>query len=338
MIKTHENYDLTPHNSFGVSARAARVVEFGHAGELAEFLRTEGSVPREWAVLGGGNNILFSHDYPGTLFHPVSREIRTIAEGEYSVVVNVSAGHDWDAFVVWCAERGLWGVENLSGIPGHAGAAPVQNIGAYGAEAKDTIESVEVLHMGTLKTMKIACGHCGFGYRDSIFKHSLKGQVMITSVNFRLSRLPQPNTSYGALKEEAARLGGETLENIRQAVLNIRNSKLPDPTIIGNAGSFFKNPAVDAGTAAELKKEHPDMPQYPDEKSGTVKLAAGWLIEQAGWKGRREGNVGIYEKQALIIVNHGSATGQEIVDFSVKVRGSVREKFGVDIEPEVNIW
>lgn len=339
MIHVYDDYGLTEQNSFGIAAKARRYVEFTDADELADYLRgNPGILTGKWDILGGGNNILFTGDYPGTLIHPVAEEIRITGESGGSVSVNVSAGHDWDRFVEWCCAKGLWGVENLSHIPSSTGAAPVQNIGAYGAEAKDTIESVGILHTGTLKPAVIAAGHCGFGYRDSIFKNSLKGKAIITSVNFRLSRTARPNTSYGALREEVEKLGGETLDNIRRAVINIRRSKLPEPADIGNAGSFFKNPVVDAEIAAALKSEYPDMPQYPGGKPDAVKLASGWLIEKAGWKGRREGSVGVYDKQALIIVNHGGATGAEIVDFSRRVSDAVFEKFGIRIEPEVNIW
>lgn len=339
MIKEFDNFNLAGHNSLGINIQARRLVEFGPAGELIEYLASNpGLLSEKWAVLGGGNNILFTCDYDGTLFHPATEELTVTGEDEDFVRVKVSAGHDWDRFAAWAVEQGLWGAENLSHIPSLTGAAPVQNIGAYGAEVKDIIESVEVVHTDTLKAATIAGDHCAFGYRDSIFKNPLKGKAIITAVNFRLGKKSAPNTSYGALREEAERLGGETLENIRQAVINIRTDKLPDPKVIGNAGSFFKNPVVPAKLAAKLKGEYIDMPQYPGSSPGTVKLAAGWLIEKAGWKGRREGNVGIYPKQALIVVNHGGATGIEIIGFSDKVRKSVFEMFGIDIEPEVNIW
>ena len=339
MIKKFENFSLAERNSFAVSIQTLRLVEFGPSDELIEYMASNaGLLSEKWAVLGGGNNILFTCDYQGTLFHPATEEITVTGEDKDFVRVKVSAGHDWDGFVAWAVEHGLWGVENLSHIPSLTGAAPVQNIGAYGAEVKDVIDSVEIVHTDTLKATTIAGEHCVFGYRDSIFKNLLKGKAIITAVNFMLAKKPSPNTSYGALNEETERLGGKTLKNIRQAVINIRTDKLPDPKNIGNAGSFFKNPVVPAELAAKLKKEYPDIPQYPGAGHETVKLAAGWLIEKAGWKGRREGNVGIYPKQALIVVNHGGATGNEIIGFSDKVRSSVFEMFGIDIEPEVNIW
>lgn len=339
MIRHYDNHSLRLHNSFGVEARASKFIEFGGAAELAEFLAgNPGIVSGQWAVLGGGNNILFTRDYEGTLLRPTATDITVTGEDHNHVYLNVSAGHDWDGFVAWCVERGLWGAENLSWIPGLAGAAPVQNIGAYGAEVKDMVVSVEMLHTDTMKINTLAAGHCCFGYRDSVFKNALKGRVVITSVNLRLGKQPAPNTSYGALREEVERLGGPTLENIRRGVINIRRSKLPDPAETGNAGSFFKNPVVPAAKAAELEKQYPGMPQYPGGPAGTVKLAAGWLIEKAGWKGRRRGNAGVYEKQALIIVNHGGATGSEIAGLAAEIQMSVKEMFGVDIDTEVNIW
>jgi len=338
MIKQTDNFDLTACNSFGVNAKALRFIEFDTAAELVEHLVANPRLLAEkWAVLGGGNNILFTGDYPGTIIHPAAGGITVTGEDEDYVTIKVSAGHDWDEFVSWAVERGLWGIENLSHIPSLTGAAPVQNIGAYGVEVKDVIESVDIIHTDTLKMATVAGDHCNFGYRDSIFKNLLKDKAIITDVNFRLGKKPAPNTSYGALKEETERLGGETIGNIRQAVINIRAEKLPDPKIIGNAGSFFKNPVISAGHAARLKELYPDMPQYPGGPE-TVKLAAGWLIERAGWKGRKVGNAGVYPKQALIIVNYGAATGKEIIALSDAIRESVRSMFGVDIEPEVNIW
>lgn len=339
MIKVYKDLSLLGRNSFGIPAKVRRLVEFATAEELAAFLKENPEITAgRWDVLGGGNNILLTGDYDGTLLHPVSETMKITADDGEFVSVNVSAGHDWDDFAEWCCANGLWGVENLSYIPGLAGAAPVQNVGAYGVEVKNTIESVEILHAESLKRVVMAADHCDFGYRDSIFKHSLKGKAIITSVNFRLSRTPAPHTSYWLLRDEVERLGGETLRNIRQAVIDIRRSILPEPSEIGNAGSFFKNPIVDPETATRLAELYPDIPRYPDAKSGRVKLAAGWMIEQAGWKGRREGDAGVYDRQALIILNYGGATGNGIVAFAQKVADAVFEKFGVRIEPEVNIW
>ncbi len=330
-----ENTELKNLNSFGVEARAARLVEWETADELAQLFA--GGICGQWMVLGGGNNILFTRDYAGTLLRPVSHGIEVTAETAEKIFVRAKAGVDWGDFVEWCIGRGLWGAENLSGIPGTVGACPIQNIGAYGAEAKDIITSVECFDVESRATVTLAGDHCAFGYRDSVFKRSLKGRVIITAVNFGLWKEPRPNLCYNALEEEVAALGGPTLENIRRAVTNIRNSKLPDPRVTGNAGSFFKNPVVDKDTALRIAKEYPGMPIYPTEIRGKRKLAAGWLIEQAGWKGRTEGRVGIHPRQALIVINLGGATGAEIVAFARRVQDGVRAKFGVELETEVNI-
>ena len=334
-MKVTENKDLSSLNSFGVEARAERFVEWETADELAGVFT--GGIGGEWTVIAGGNNILFTKDYSGTLLHPVSRGIGATAEDAEKVSVRAEAGVDWDDFVGWCIARGVWGTENLSGIPGTVGACPIQNIGAYGAEARDIIASVECFDAVSRTTVTIAGGHCAFGYRDSIFKRSLKGRAIITAVNFSLWKEPRPNLSYHALEEEVAALGGPTLENIRQAVVSIRSSKLPDPRVTGNAGSFFKNPVVDDDAAHRIAAEYPSMPLYPAGIPGKSKLAAGWLIEQAGWKGRTEGRVGIHPRQALIVVNLGGATGAEIVAFARRVQDGVRAMFGIELETEVNI-
>ncbi len=334
-MKVTENKELAGLNSFGVEARAARLAEWKTAEDLAEFFA--GGSGGEWMILAGGNNILFTRDDPGTLLRPVSQGIETTGETEEKISVRAEAGVDWDDFVGWCIARGLWGAENLSGIPGTVGACPIQNIGAYGAEAKEIIASVECFDVESRATVTLAGEHCAFGYRDSVFKRSLKGRVIITAVNFSLWREPRPNLCYNALEEEVAALGGPTLENIRRAVTGIRNSKLPDPRVTGNAGSFFKNPVVDDDAAHLIAAEYPSMPLYPAGMAGKTKLAAGWLIEQAGWKGRSEGRVGIHPRQALIVINLGGATGAEIVAFARRVQDAVSEKFGVELETEVNI-
>ncbi len=323
-------------NSFGIEARAGRLVEWKNTNELKGAFSKEIAGSR-WMALGGGNNILFTRDYDGVLVKSAAKKIEIIEDTADKVFVRADAGVDWDKFVAWCVARGLWGVENLSGIPGTAGAAPIQNIGAYGAEVRDVIRSVEYFSVEEAKVTTIAGKDCGFGYRDSVFKRDLKGKVVITAVDFELSKTARPNLKYGALAEKVEELGGANLENIRHAVTAIRDSKLPDPRVIGNAGSFFKNPVVDTAVAQKLLAQYPEMPIYPAGEEGKTKLAAGWLIEQAGWKGRNEGHVGIHPGQALIVVNLGGATGREIVEFSQKVQAAVCSKFGVGLETEVNI-
>lgn len=338
MVQEFFNISLRDRNSFGIEARAAQLVEFDDTESLRDYLNTHPTGNRRTEVIGGGNNILFTRDFDGVLLHPVGRAFRITGETADAVTVHAEAGLPWDDFVRSCAGHGLWGAENLTAIPGTVGAAPVQNIGAYGAEAADIIESVETLDLHTLKQTVIAGCHCSFGYRDSIFKGVLKGRVVITGVNFRLSRHPRPNLGYGALAQETAALGDPTLEHISEAVRRIRSSKLPDPATLGNAGSFFKNPLVARATAEALQRDYPDMPSYATDSPDLIKIPAGLLIEKAGWKGTTRNRAGVYEHQALILVNRGGATGADIIALAEAVIADVRAKFGIEISPEVNIW
>ncbi|MCI7140065.1 UDP-N-acetylmuramate dehydrogenase [Alistipes sp.] len=334
MIREFTHIDLRDRNSFGVEQRAARLVEFETADDLRELFR--GGISEPWYVLSGGNNILFTRDYDGVLITPVGRQITLLLDDGESVLVRAEAGVEWDDLVEWAVERELWGIENLSLIPGKAGAAPVQNIGAYGCEAKDAIERVEMFCVETGTMLTLDGRHCGFAYRESVFKHELRGRVIITSVVFRLHRTPRPKLGYGDVEREVEARGGVSLRNIREAISAIRRAKLPDPKQTGNAGSFFKNPVVEAPIAERLLAQWPDMPHYPAPE-GRVKLAAGWLIDRAGWKGRSEGHVGVHERQALVLVNRGGATGSEVLAFARKVQQAVCERFGVEIDTEVNI-
>lgn len=337
MLKKYENIGLRDLNTFGIDVSCRCLVEFCSVDDLRELFICGTLAQERWAVLSGGSNIIFTGDFDGTLLHPVCNDITVIEDDGESVTVRVGAGKDWDEFVGWCVERGLWGVENLSGIPGLVGASPVQNIGAYGVEAKDSIKSVEAFAVKSGKVATIAAGYCDFGYRDSVFKRSLKGEVVITSVNFKLSRHPKPAMGYGDLYDRINALGGATLENIRRAVIDIRDSKLPNPKVNGNAGSFFKNPVVPEQFALELKGAYPDMPIYPAQQTGHSKLAAGWLIDKCGWKGRRHGKVGVHERQALVLVNLGGASGNDVIELAGLVMADVKDKFSVNIEMEVNI-
>ena len=334
MIREFHHISLRDRNSFGVEQQAARLAEFETADDLRAIFA--GGAPAEWCVLSGGNNILFTRDYDGLLLTPAARGIAVTKDEGDRVYVRAEAGVEWDDLVEWAVERGLWGIENLSLIPGKAGAAPVQNIGAYGCEAKDVIERVEMFCVETGTMLTLDAAHCGFGYRESVFKHTLRGRVVITAVELRLSRTPQPRLDYGDVAREVEARGGVSLRNIREAISAIRRAKLPDPKVAGNAGSFFKNPVVGASEAARLLAAWPDMPHYPAPDGG-VKLAAGWLIDRAGWKGRSEGRVGVHERQALVLVNHGGATGAEVIAFARRIQRSVAERFGVEISTEVNI-
>lgn len=334
MIREFHQISLRERNSFGVEQRAARLVEFETAEDLRTFFAA--GIPERWSVLAGGNNILFTQDYDGVLLTPVARRITLLSDEGDDVRLRVEAGVEWDDLVEWAVERELWGIENLSLIPGKAGAAPVQNIGAYGCEAKDAIRRVEMYCVETDSLLTLDAAHCGFGYRESVFKHDLKGRVIITAIEIGLRHTPRPRLGYGDVEREVEARGGATLRNIREAICAIRRAKLPDPAVLGNAGSFFKNPVVEAPVAERLLGEYPDMPHYA-APAGCVKLAAGWLIDRAGMKGYRSGNVGVHERQALVLVNHGGATGGEVIAFARTVQAKVREKFGIEIDTEVNI-
>lgn len=329
------NIDLREYNSFGIGAVARTFIEFDSVADL-QTLHAEGLFEGDVRVIGAGNNIIFVGDADCTLLHPVAKGIEVVSRDSQSVTVRAEAGTDWDDFVAWCVAQGLWGAENLSLIPGAVGAAPVQNIGAYGVEAKDIISSVEMFCTDTAKVLTLAAEHCDFGYRESIFKHTLKGKVVITAVTFTLSLTPNPNCNYGDLAAKVQELGGATLENIRAAVIDIRQSKLPDPKVMGNVGSFFKNPFVSTQRAKELAEQYEGIPLYATE--GGVKVAAGWLIDRCGLKGYRAERVGVHERQALVLVNLGGATGEDVIELATMVRQRVKEKFGIDIEMEVNVW
>lgn len=332
-----ENYSLKLYNTFGIDVRCRYFVEAGEVDELLDFVASYEWEPQEVLILGGGSNFLFTEDFNGTVFYPAMQGIEVVREDAVEVEVRVGAGVEWDDFVAWAVGQGFWGIENLSLIPGHVGAAPVQNVGAYGMEAGERIIEVEAIHLPEARLVRIAGRDCRFAYRDSIFKKEWKNRYIITHVFFRLSKQPQFRLDYGSMRSELERVGGEvTLQKIRQAVINIRNSKLPDVKILPNAGSFFKNPVVPLKLAENLLKQYPALPVYPvDEEK--VKLAAGWLIEQCGWKGRVLGQAGVHEKQALVLVNRGDADGVEIAHLANEIKKSVFIKFGVWIEPEVYI-
>ena len=336
MIRYYQNIDISERNSFHVRQTAKHLVEFDKAEELPELFAKY--KPESWYVLSGGNNILFTQDIDAMLITPCDRSITVVGESDTAVRVKVGAGVEWDDLVAWSVERELWGIENLSLIPGKAGAAPVQNIGAYGVEAKDAIKSVDMYFVEGNNFITLAAEHCGFGYRESVFKHSLKGRVIITAIEIELSKVANPRLGYGDVIREVEARGGATLANIRDAICSIRRSKLPDTAVLGNAGSFFKNPIVPKIVAERLLNEYPSMPCYAIANNDEVmKLAAGWLIDQSGLKGYREGHVGVHDRQALVLVNHGGATGGEVLHFAEFVCSVVRTKFGVEIAPEVNI-
>ncbi len=327
---------LKPYNTFGVEASAAYWVEVSTVEALQAALR---QAPPPLLVLGGGSNVLFTRDWPGTVVYNRIRGIEVVRRFQHRLWVRAGGGENWHALVRWAVERQLGGIENLSLIPGSVGAAPVQNIGAYGVELKDVFVELEAVDLIGGRLRRFRRSECGFGYRDSVFKRREKGRWFITAVTLSLSTAHHAiHTSYGELARTLEQMGVRqpTPADVSEAVCRIRRAKLPDPALLGNGGSFFKNPEVGAETWERIRRRFPQAPHYP-LSNGRVKVPAGWLIEQCGWKGKRVGNVGCYEKQALVLVNYGGATGLEVHALAQTVAASVQEAFGIALEPEVNI-
>ncbi|MBQ7156982.1 MAG: UDP-N-acetylmuramate dehydrogenase [Bacteroidaceae bacterium] len=327
------HYSLLKHNTFGMDVYAKRFFDYSSIEELRSILKT---IPADEAVLhiGGGSNLLFTHDYEGTILHSAIKGIEVIDSTDKDVLVKVGSGEVWDDFVAYCVQQNWGGVENLSLIPGEVGASAVQNIGAYGAEAKDVIETVEAIELRSGSCRTFSNAECNYAYRQSIFKKELKGQYAITHVTFRLSKTPTLQLDYGNIRAQLADKTDVTINDVRQAIISIREAKLPDPNVLGNAGSFFMNPIVSRDTFLSIQKDYPNMPFY--ETNGEYKIPAGWMIEQCGWKGKAQGRAAVHDKQALVLVNLGGATSDEIIALSDAICHDVKEKFGVDIHPEVN--
>ncbi len=337
-MQVQQNISLKKFNSFGIDVSAAHFACFRNQEEL-ESLLTETDNRKSMLVLGGGSNILFTRNVDGWVLKNEISGISRIAEDEEYYYVKAGAGENWHSFVLHCIENGYAGVENLALIPGSVGASPMQNIGAYGVEIKDVFHSLEAFHIADKKVHQFSNADCGFGYRESVFKRAFKNQFIITSVTYRLRKNPVYNVSYGAITQEleAMQVKELSIQDIAKAVMNIRRSKLPDPAQIGNAGSFFKNPEIDLVHFEKLKSEFPGIVGYP-VSNNRIKLAAGWLIEQCGWKGYRKGDAGCHNKQALVLVNFGNADGAAIYELSEAILQSVKNKFAVDLEREVNIY
>ncbi len=335
-LNIEENKNLQPYNTFGIEATAPYFCEIHAAEELEALFRQEKFSKMPLLILGGGSNVLFTRNPEGLVVLNKIKGTEVLKEDEQEVLVKVGGGTTWHEFVLDTIARGWGGLENLSLIPGTTGAAPMQNIGAYGVEIKDTFYALEAVNRadGSLRTFK--ADECRFGYRSSIFKTSERDKWVITHVTFRLSKKPQFNTSYGAIQDTLNQRGIQelSLQAISDAVVHIRQSKLPDPKQIGNAGSFFKNPVIEESQFKQLKEKYPAIPSYAQEDG--VKVPAGWLIEQSGWKGYRRGQVGVHDKQALVLVNHGGAKGSELKQLSEDIQASVKEKFGIELETEVN--
>jgi UDP-N-acetylmuramate dehydrogenase len=336
MLSIQENISLRPYNTFGIEAKARYFAEINQLTDVQIALELMNPQNIPLLILGGGSNVLFTKDFEGLVLKMNMRGVEIINENTEHVWLKVGAGEGWHNFVKYCLSNNYGGVENLSLIPGTVGASPMQNIGAYGVELKEVFEELEAFHLQTLEIHRFNNSQCEFGYRESIFKREEKGNYLILSVTFKLSKNPCLNLSYGAIQEvlDEMQVANPTIQDVSKAIVQIRSSKLPNPAEIGNAGSFFKNPTIPTNQFQELLEKFPQMPSYPTENA--VKIPAGWLIEQAGWKGYRNADAGVHTKQALVLVNYGNAKGLEIKKLSKKIQESVQEKFGILLSTEVN--
>ncbi|MFO7716125.1 UDP-N-acetylmuramate dehydrogenase [Desulfosarcina sp.] len=328
------DFPLKAFNTFHVEAAAECYVRFDAENEIAEFLSRNPFGEQRHLVLGGGSNLLFVNDIAGIVLHPLLKGIRVAEADRRHIWIRAMAGENWDDLVAFAVASRCGGIENLSLIPGSVGASAVQNIGAYGVEVKDVIDSVEAISMESREKVIFSPLDCGFGYRSSHFKGLWANRFIITAVVFRLSRQPEFVLDYPGVKAAVEALGAIGLETIRQAIISIRQNKLPDPARVGNAGSFFKNPVIDGNTLNSLRRRFPDLPYFPQGED-QFKLPAGWLIERGGWKGKRAGRAAVHDRQALVLVNLGGATGREILELSEQVKGDVYDRFGIELEREV---
>lgn len=334
-MEIKENISLKGYNTFGIDVSSLKFVEVNNIDDLKEVL-TDNNQPI--LILGGGSNILFTENFNGLVIKNNFRGINIVEENDNEVQVKVEAGEVWHEFVLFCIENQYAGIENLSLIPGNVGASPMQNIGAYGVEVKDLITEVEAFDLRDYSFKTFSNFDCEFGYRTSVFKTSQKGNYFITSVTFKLKKKAVFNTSYGAIEAELDRMNisSPTIKDVSDAVINIRSSKIPDPKKIGNSGSFFKNPVVSKVQKDKILEKYLEVPNY-SQSDGTFKMAAGWLIEKCGWKGKRIDNYGVHERQALVLVNYGGAKGSDIFNLSGQIIKSVEDTFGIKLEREVNI-
>lgn len=335
-MKELYNCSLLPYNTFGMDVKASCFVEYASVEELRGLWNAEREAVARALHIGGGSNLLFASDYEGLILHSAIKGYTVVKETEEEVEVRVGAGEVWDDFVAYTVANGWYGAENLSLIPGEVGASAVQNIGAYGVEAKDLIVSVDTFGLETGEERRFMREECRYAYRESIFKQELKGKYAVTFVTYRLKKHPVFHLEYGNIRAELEKQGCQVdLENVRRIIIAIRQAKLPDPKVLGNAGSFFMNPVVPKMQFEALLAQYPDMPHYPVDDAH-VKIPAGWMIDRCGWKGKRVGHAGVHEKQALVLVNCGGATGKEVMHLAEEIVASVRERFGVTIRPEVN--
>ncbi len=335
----HENHSLKTYNTFGLDVSARHFVEVRTLAELIEFIRHSPLHQSLKLILGGGSNLLLTKNIDGTVLHLALRGKKIIEDNNDHAIIEAMAGENWHELVLWAIDQNLGGIENLSLIPGNAGTAPMQNIGAYGTELKDVFVSLDAVDLATGEIKTFDKEDCHFGYRESVFKNHEKGKYAIASIKLKLKKVPhEVSTHYGAIKSQLAEMGinDPSIKDVSNAVIAIRQSKLPDPKEIGNSGSFFKNPVIETEMAERLRTNHPNMPVYPAQK-GFSKIAAGWLIEQAGWKGYRKGDAGVHAKQALVLVNYGTAKGEEILELAKTIMDDVKAKFGIQLSPEVNV-
>ena len=335
-MNKYNNHSLLPYHTFGMDVKTSVFIEYTSVDELKQILQQKNLSDKKWLHIGGGSNLLFTGDYEGVILHSAIKGTEIVYEDDESVHVRVGAGEVWDDFVAYTVNKDWYGAENHSLIPGAVGASAVQNIGAYGMEAKDLIVKVEALEVTTGNDSVFTNTECRYAYRESIFKKEWKGRYIITYVTYRLSKRPQFHLEYGNVKGELEKQGCEpTLKNVRDVIIRIREAKLPDPKVQGNAGSFFMNPVIPRMQYESLLAKYPDMPHYKVDEEW-VKVPAAWMIDRCGWKGKRMGNAGVHDKQALVLVNCGGATGQEIITLSQHIQQSVYESFGIAIIPEVN--
>ncbi|MCX2739124.1 UDP-N-acetylmuramate dehydrogenase [Pontibacter anaerobius] len=337
-MKLQTDFSLKPYNTFGIDVKARLFARFDSVAELHELLQSPELKQEQKLILGGGSNLLFTKDFDGLVLQNGIKGVEKVAEDEEHVYLKAGGGEVWHEFVLHTLNMDLGGIENLSLIPGTVGAAPLQNIGAYGVELKDVFQELEAVHIETGEVKTFDNEACRFGYRESVFKNELKGQYIVTHVTFKLHKKHHLNTSYGAIKTtlEEMQVHEPSIHLVSAAVCHIRQSKLPDPKQIGNAGSFFKNPEIPLSKYEELQRQYPAIPSYPVSET-TVKVPAGWLIEQCGWKGKVIGNYGVHKNQALVLVNYGGAKGEDIRKLAFEVIQSVEDKFGIKLSPEVNI-
>ncbi|WP_138993556.1 UDP-N-acetylmuramate dehydrogenase [Larkinella sp. C7] len=340
MLDIQSHVSLKSYNTFGIDAKARYWVEIDTEEQLRTLFQVSEFLAAPKLILGGGSNLLFTRDFEGLVIKMSIQGIKVVREDASHVFVKAGAGVNWHQLVLFCVQNSYAGIENLSLIPGTTGAAPMQNIGAYGVEIEQVFDHLEAVDIQTGETRIFNHAECRFGYRESVFKHEAKGKYIISSVTFRLNKQPVFHIEYGAIRETLATMGVSednlSIKAISEAVIRIRRSKLPNPAEIGNAGSFFKNPEISKDDYARLKTEYPTLPGYPTGDL-TMKVPAGWLIEQCGWKGKHIGPAGVHSKQALVLVNHGGATGAEILNVAHQVQQSVEDRFGIRLNPEVNI-